>query len=181
IKDWKKYRLLPKPPIIKFPWPPPPPDPYRIFPVRPQEMEPPEERVTPINLPSTFGGEGLLSPAPSSFWYHPNWLSPQPEPPFPEYIEPRLGQQMMNAKMALTSTRSRKAENLPSLIDSIPAQVSKDLESSSEVAVRGALRELTPMILPYICFWPWFHPYICVCDELATVVSDYGDFETAIW
>ncbi len=181
IKDWKKYRLLPKPPIIKFPWPPPPPDPYRIFPVRPQEMEAPEERVTPINLPSTFGGEGLLSPAPSSFWYHPNWLNPQPEPPFPEYIEPRIGQQMMNAKMALTSTRSRKAEKLPLLIDSIPAKVSKDLASSSEVAVRGALRELTPMILPYICFWPWFHPYICVCDELATVVSDYGDFETAIW
>ena len=181
IKDWKKHRLLPKPPIIKFPWPPPPPDPYPIFPARPQEMATPEERVTPINLPSTFGGEGLLSPARSSYWYHPNWLNPQPEPPLPDYITPRMGQRLMTAKMAMTSAPSRKETKLPLLIDTLPAKVSKDLQSSSDAVVRGALREVYPKILPYLCFWPWLHPYFCVCDEIATVISDYGDFETTIW
>ena len=181
IKDWKKYRLLPKPPVIKFPWPPPPPEPYRIFPVRPQETEAPEERVTPINLPSTYGGEGMISPATYSLLYGPNWLNPQPEPPLPEYITPRLGQQLMSAQMDMTRAPSRKKAKQPLLIDTIPAKVAKDLESSSDLVVREALREVYPMILPYLCFWPWLHPYFCVCDEIATIISDDGNFETTIW
>ena len=181
IKDWKKYRLLPKPPVIKFPWPPPPPDPYRIFPVRYPERDVLEERVTPINLPSIKEESNWLAAQPAEYPYHPSMFAPQPEPPAPEYITPRMGQQMMSATMAMTSTRSRKQTKLPLLIDTIPAKVSKDLESSSDLVVRAALREVYPMILPYICFWPWLHSYICVCDELATVISDYGDFETTIW
>ncbi|HPS33556.1 MAG TPA: hypothetical protein PKW57_08640 [Anaerolineaceae bacterium] len=181
IKDWKKHRLLPKPPVIKFPWPPLPPDPYRIFPVQYPEAEIMEERVTPINLPSIKEEGNWLAAQPAGYPYHPSMFNPQPEPPAPEYITPRMSQQMRSAKMAMTSARSRKETKLPLLIDTIPAKVAADLESASDAVVRGALREVYPMILPYICFWPWLHPYICACDELATVISDYGDFETTIW
>ena len=51
IKDWEKYKVLPKPPIIKFPWPPPPPDPYRFFPMDKEARELEGERVMPMQLP----------------------------------------------------------------------------------------------------------------------------------
>lgn len=181
IKDWKKYRVLPDPPIFKYPWPPPPPDPYRLFPVRYPEREKMGERVTPINLPQIQESTYRLNLTPEIPNYHINWLNPQPEPPLPEFVTPRVLAQIEEAKPTRKVPAIRKEKDLPLLIDTVPASVSKQLLSDSVVEVSSALLKLHPMILPYICLWPWLHPYICLWDEITTVMTDCSGFKTTIW
>ena len=182
IKDWKRYRTLPDPPIVvKFPWPPPPPDPYRLFPVRYPDKEIEGERVTPINLPAVQESAYRFNLAPNTAVSHTNWLNPQPEPPMPEYITPRLLPMAETAKPTLKTMSARKLKEQPLLIDTIPAEVSKQLNSNSVTEISAALVKLRPMILPYICLWPWLHPYICLWDEIATVMTDCDGFQTTIW
>lgn len=174
IKDWKKYRLLPHPPIVKFPWPwpPPPPETYQLFPMDHEIKELESERVIPIELPNYQK---------SAFSYGTNWLNPQPEPPLPEFVMPRAFTQMEQAKLVRKSTRTQKEKDLPLLIDTISADISEQLQSDSITQVSSALLKLQPMILPYLCWWPWLHKYFCLCDEIATVMTDCNGFETTIW
>lgn len=181
IKDWDRYRTPPDFPKVKFPWPPPPPDPYRLFPVEYPEKELLGERVTPFNLPQVHESAYRLNPTPALTYYHLNWLNPQPEPPLPEFITPRVLVQMEQAKSVRKSTRTSKEKDLPLLIDTIPADTLKQLKSDSADEISSALLKLRPMILPYICLWPWLHPYICLWDEIATVMTDCDGFETTIW
>lgn len=180
IKDWKKYRLLPKPPIIKFPWPPPPPDPYRFFPLDYEVNELEDERVTPIQLPGIQESAYRINVTPGIPDYQISWFAPQPEPPRPEYVTPRMLTMQAPAKPT-RKTKSLKEKDLPLLIDTIPVEIVKQLESDSVTEVSSALLKLRPMILPYICYWPWLHPYICLWDEITTVMTDCDGFEITIW
>ncbi len=205
IKDWDRYRTLPDFPIVKFPWPPPPPDPYRLFPMDDKVSELEGERVTPIQLPKIEESAYRLNPTRALTYYHLNWLNPQPEPPRPEYVTPgipdyqigwfapqpepprpeyvtpRMLAMQAPAEPTRKSAKSSKEKDLPLLIDTILADTVKQLKSDSAVEVSSALLELRPMILPYICLWPWLHPYICLWDEITTVMTDCDGFETTIW
>lgn len=64
----------------------------------------------------------------------------------------------------------------------LPASDRAALISSSITEVRRALIDHAELIRPWICWWPWFWPYVCTCDEVATVVTDHqGRFDTEIW
>ncbi|MDD2521919.1 MAG: hypothetical protein PHW11_03750 [Anaerolineaceae bacterium] len=180
IMDWKKYRLLPRPPIVKYPlpWPPPPPD---LFPMDYEIKEPEGERVMPIQLPDYQESSFRLNFMPQMFNYGTNWLNPQPEPPLPEYVTPRASFQMEQAKPTRKAARTPKEKDLPLLIETISADIFKQLQSDSITQVSSALLKLQPMILPYLCWWPWLHKYFCLCDEIATVMTDCNGFETTTW
>ncbi len=181
IKDWEKYKVLPKPPIIKFPWPPPPPDPCRFFPMDKEARELEGERVMPMQLPGNQETAYRLNVTPGVPDYQISWFAPQPEPPRMEYVTPRMLTMQAPAKPARKTTKTSNEKALPLLIDTVPREILKQLKSDSVTEISSALLKLHPMILPYFCWWPWLHPYICLWDEIATVVTDCDGFETTIW
>ena len=86
-------------------------------------------------------------------------LGPQPEPP------------------DLPSLSERSAQDISSFM--LPAKSRAALLSSSALSVRDALIENVDLILPLLCYWPWWWRF--VCDELHTIETDkYGRFDTFI-
>ena len=67
------------------------------------------------------------------------------------------------------------------MLEQLPAEVQSALLASSVTQVRAALATNYKLVLPYLCYWPWLHPYICLCDEVAVVMTgDGGIFDTWI-
>jgi hypothetical protein len=53
------------------------------------------------------------------------------------------------------------------------------LASSSTQIVRRALLDQIDFIRPFICRWPWLHPWFYVCEELRVITTDEdGRFDT---
>lgn len=81
-------------------------------------------------------------------------INPQPEPP---------GLPERSASLSILPNESRAA-----------------LLSSSALTVRDALIANVNLILPLLCYWPWWW-WRFVCDELRTIETDkYGRFDTFI-
>lgn len=56
------------------------------------------------------------------------------------------------------------------------------LLSSSPTIVRQALLDNIQLIRPWICYWRWFWPYFCTCEEVAVVTTDeFGRFDASVW
>jgi hypothetical protein len=119
---------------------------------------------------------------------------PLPDPPFrydPGVIDPtpenladmnsaRLEEQdrVLKANLEINSqegtTLARKSQPLSPTLNMA-------LMSQSAASVRGALQELTTVIQPMLCLWPYFWPFL-ECDEIRVLETDEnGLFDTTIW
>ena len=160
VAELKKPPHIPEPDPEIFRWPPPLPDPPRIFP-----------------------HDGV------------NWLNPQPEPPLPienslpltDWRTLRVTQafQSQSTEAVQTTALELKPDILPSSnltsLDRLPLQTRADLLSASTVTIRKVLADNYKLILPYICLWPWLHPYFCHYDEITTVITNHaGKFDLYI-
>lgn len=64
----------------------------------------------------------------------------------------------------------------------LPQSAQFALRSRSSSIIRGALLNHIDLIRPWICHWPWLHPWFYTCDELRVVTTDdQGRFDTTIW
>jgi hypothetical protein len=187
IRELQKPPHIPDPDPEGFHWPPPLPDPPRLFP-RP---EPAADISTQSNLPGTVGRAtwGAFDPQPEppgKLFRIEGWvgLNPQPEPPVPpDWWRQRIGMMGLNPASSLIGKVALNPQPLPpkTTMEQLPAAVQSALLSPSLVQVRKALVENAKLIQPYLCLWPWLHPYICHCDEVAVVESgDGGIFDTVI-
>jgi hypothetical protein len=83
---------------------------------------------------------------------------PQPEP---LCCPSESGRSTQDTSLSMLSDKSRVA-----------------LRSPSALIVRDALIANADLILPFLCYWPWWR---FVCDELLTIKTDrYGRFDTCI-
>jgi hypothetical protein len=56
------------------------------------------------------------------------------------------------------------------------------LLSNAMPVVRQALLDNVALLHPWLCYWDWFWPYICTCDEEAVLTTDsQGHFDTTLW
>ncbi|HEV2817746.1 MAG TPA: hypothetical protein VGW40_11085 [Allosphingosinicella sp.] len=56
------------------------------------------------------------------------------------------------------------------------------LASQSAQVLRRGLLDNIDLIRPWICHWPWLHPWYYWCDELRTIITDDdGRFDTSIF
>ena len=123
-------------------------------------------------------------------------LNPQPEPParlnmFDRLSRVALNPQPLPPKAANFSSMSRRQiaafDPQPeppgkAVFRQLSPETQSGLLSESLQVVKQTLAANPKLILPYLCLWPWFWPYICTCDELTTVTTDgSGRFDTDIW
>ena len=139
-----------------FPWPPEP-DPFdRFDKFDPREVDPAFDMRGIRNKASAaqlFGGSRLDRVA----------LNPQPLPPKEMY--------------SLTRRSGGDVEPLQ-----LAAETKFALASGSAQVVRQALLTNLALIQPWICHWPWLHPWFYRCDELRVITTDEdGRFDTYIW
>ena len=160
VAELKKPPHIPEPDPEIFRWPPPLPDPPELFP-----------------------HDGL------------NWLNPQPEPPLPiengllltdwRTFRPSKAFQSLPVKSIETAALRIQSDIQPSSnltsLDRLPLQTRSDLLSASTITIRKTLMDNYKLILPYLCLWPWLHPYFCHCDELTSVITNHeGKFDVMI-
>lgn len=70
----------------------------------------------------------------------------------------------------------------PAQFAQLPATTQFALNSGAASVVRRALIDNLDIIRPFICRWPWLHPWFYRCDELRVVTTDEdGRFDTSIW
>jgi hypothetical protein len=139
---------------IEFPRPIPLPDPPP-FVFDPGFVDPSPENIARMNRALV---ESNSLPEPTAFRLLSKgeqvMLNPQPLPPGGG-----------ESRLAMLSLETRVALNSPS----IPL-------------VRQALLDNVNLIRPYLCWWPWFWPWLCRCDEIAVLDADTsGRFDTSIW
>jgi hypothetical protein len=92
-------------------------------------------------------------------------FDPQPEPPL--------------AFETFSAESLRKI--VSNQVNSIPFSTRANLSSGSITVVRQALLDNVQLILPYLCWLPWFWPFVR-CDEVAVVETDEnGWFDTNFW
>jgi hypothetical protein len=160
-------KFFPDPPILRRP---PLPDPPPIFPIR--NFDAGDMANFRPELSSMINPVDLVG------------LNPQPLPPRELTREAAL---RLNPQELVSGSGKLSALNLELRIGSpifsqLSAEAQSGLLSESLTVVKDALAANTKLILPYICLWPWFWPYLCTCDELAVVTTDeHGRFDTEIW
>ena len=96
-------------------------------------------------------------------------FDPQPEPP---------GRLRRGAGQAEVSLNPQPEPPSLELLSSVKLA---GLQSASVNQVRNALIANPELLLPYICYWPWWWSWF-TCDELAVVETDaFGRFEKTIY
>ena len=69
-----------------------------------------------------------------------------------------------------------------SLARDVPQALHFALASGTASVIRRTLLDHLDLIRPWICHWPWLHPWFYRCDELRVVTTDDdGRFDTTIW
>jgi hypothetical protein len=64
----------------------------------------------------------------------------------------------------------------------LPKAMQFSLQSHSASIIRRTLLDHIELVRPWICRWPWLHPWFYSCDELRVVTTDdQGRFDTTIW
>ena len=112
-------------------------------------------------------------------------LNPQPEPPAPvREGDPHIP--TLEELYRLKALNPQPEPPLPQLaMSSTPIELAPEarlaLNSKSPSIVREALIDHSHLILPLLCHFPWFLPFLR-CDEVAVVDTDCdGRFEAEIW
>jgi hypothetical protein len=207
IKELQKPPRLPVIDPQVIPWPPPPPDPERLF-SRPGEEvtfnpqpDPPGDplarvALNPQPLPPR---ESLLSRValnPQPLPPEPPdplrlvALNPQPLPPailtlrpskFLEIVELNPQPEPPSPTQLRMAAASAELANCGTTFETLSSETRSALLSTSVTAVRQALAANYRLILPYLCIWPWWIRYFCTCDEIAVLITDHdGRFDTII-
>lgn len=105
-----------------------------------------------------------------------NRINPQPEPPglpasLATQIAGRIGEVALNPQPLP-----------PKALLELPLQTRAALASPSVTTLRRALVDNFTIIRPWLCWWPWLWPYICLCEEIDIVITDHqGRFDAEIW
>jgi hypothetical protein len=163
IQVLKHPPKLPDPDPEIFRWPPPLPDPPDLFPKPiPQQPTLPELKLQSAGSP--LESDSLVE------------INPQPEPPSPwqRFAKTGLNVQAVGSALQPETPNTNTFEILS-------AETRLGLMAASVSVVRQTLAENYKLILPYLCLWPWFHPYFCICDEVAVLSTDhFGRFDTYI-
>ncbi len=108
-------------------------------------------------------------------------LNPQPEPPAIMSLRASQAMQLFTADPTPQPAIVMEKAALKPVFEQLTSEVRSGLMATSVTAVRQTLVSNYKLIYPYLCWWPWWRPYFCRCDELLVLsVDSTGNFDATI-
>ncbi|MCB0599061.1 MAG: hypothetical protein KDD28_33625, partial [Phaeodactylibacter sp.] len=108
---------------------------------------------------------------------------PIPDPPpfreeIPSFPPPRpIANRILPAAGIAQQFSQQAAPNIE-----LPQQIRLQLHNADASQTRSLIAEHIGIFRPYLCYWPWFWPWLYRCDEITSVRTDFnGRFEACFW
>jgi len=157
-------------------WPRPLPDPPP-FKYDPGVIDPSPENIARMTQPAA--SRTTLEPDLDR-----DKMNPQPEPPAKLLAELPVAAKHLSVtgEMAALGPQPEPPDRELTALPVLSMDIQRRLASDSVSLLRRTLADYYQvLILPYLCYWPWFWPWLS-CDELAVLETDpQGRFDTTIW